>query len=354
MAIDVTAHNPKEFQILVAEETVVGTQPSASTFKAIEVDSISMPTYNDLRVMEQRSGTIGRVVNQNDLLSHEEGAVHEFSVSGVWTNELAPILLENALGVETASATSGNAVDNFITLMTGYEHAAFGYADTSSGAHNTVCFFVNGFQDSDVSATGNSYSIPGCVITSLKLSASSQENGGRINFEATAQTRNTLTATGAAKLSGFTDFTTNYKYLANFTEDKKVGNKDVILDSWELNIENPVAFLGNKTAGGFEGTPEKYLRGVPNLNITSACVVKYDDNVDQWFQESKELTPITSAALLLSNNATFASATDIGFDITAGVVEEVSFDEGDYLKLSATIKMIDKGSGYMIRCRPAS
>jgi len=83
-------------------------------------------------------------------------------------------------------------------------------------------------------------------------------------------------------------------------------------------------------------------------------VVKYDDNVDQWFQESKELTPITSAALLLSNNATFASATDIGFDITAGVVEEVSFDEGDYLKLSATIKMIDKGSGYMIRCRPAS
>tara|TARA_R100000353_G_scaffold155090_1_gene113880 strand:+ start:6831 stop:7874 length:1044 start_codon:yes stop_codon:yes gene_type:complete len=347
MAINTSAHNPKEYQVLVAEETTVGTaNGTGSDYVAIETESISMPTFNDLRVIEQRSGTTGRVVNQNDLLSHEEGAVHEFSVSGVWTNDLAKILLENALGVEVSS--------NFITLASGYEHAAFGEGDTSSGAHNTICFHINGLADADTSATGNSYSIPGCVITSLKLSANSQENGGRINFELTAQTRQTISLAGAAKVTGFTDFTTNYKYLSTFTEVKKVAGADCILDSWELSIENPVAFLGNKTKSGFEGTPEKYLRGIPNLDITSACVVKYDDNTDQFFQSAKELTPVTSNGLFLSNNGTFASADDLGFDMTACVITECAFDEGDYLKLSLTLKMIDKLSGNLIKVRPQS
>ena len=66
------------------------------------------------------------------------------------------------------------------------------------------------------------------------------------------------------------------------------------------------------------------------------------------------LTDVSSGALTLANNGTFASATDLGFDIPAGIIQEVAFDEGDYLKLSATVKMIDAGSGYLIRCRPAS
>jgi hypothetical protein len=344
MAINTSAHNPKEYQVLIAPEAVVGTAPAGSAFIAIETESISMPTYNDLRVMEQRSGTTGRVVNNNDLQSHEEGAVHEFSVSGVLTNEISPILFQNALGVATST--------NFITLASGYEHVSFAYGATSSGAHNTVSFYVNGLADGDITGAGNSFAIPGCVITSLKLTANSQDNGGRINFEVTAQTRNTLTAAPAAKLSGFTDHSVNYKYLATFTQDKKVAGADVILDSWDLNIENPVAFLGNKTSGSYAGCPEKYLRGTPNLDITSACVVKYDDNVSTFFAKSKDLTPITTSALFLANHA--SAPTDLSVDITSGVITEVAFDEGDYLKLAVTVKMTDKLSGNLIKVRPAS
>lgn len=343
MAINTAAHNPKEYQILIAPETTAGTAPAGSAFVAIETESISMPTYNDLKVIEQRSGTTGRVVNNDDLLSHEEGAVHEFSVSGVLTNELAPILLQNALGVATST--------NFITLASGYEHTAFAYGATG-GAQNTVSFHINGLADGDITGDGNSFAVPGCVITSLKLSASSQENGGRINFELTAQTRNTLTAAPAAKLTGFSDYSLNYKYLADMTQDKKVGGAIVALDSWEINFENPVAFLGNKTSGGYAGCPEAYLRGTPNLDITSACVVKYDDNVSTFFAKAKELTPITTDALFLANHA--SAPTDLSFDMTSGVITEVAFDEGDYLKLAVTVKMTDKLSGNLIKIRPAS
>ena len=95
MAINNAAINPKEFGVFIAEETTVGTFPT-SGFQGVEVESISMPTFNDLRVMEQRSGSTGRVVNSGDLLRHEPGAVHEISISGVLTVENAPILLENA------------------------------------------------------------------------------------------------------------------------------------------------------------------------------------------------------------------------------------------------------------------
>tara|TARA_Y100001937_G_C7122752_1_gene333438 strand:+ start:492 stop:1529 length:1038 start_codon:yes stop_codon:yes gene_type:complete len=345
MAINTAAHSPKEFQILVAPEATVGTAPAGSAFKAIEADSISMPTYNDLRVIEQRAGSVGRVVNTGDLLSHEEGAVHEFSVAGVMTEELWPILIPAALGVAASS--------DACTLASNFEATSYVYGATSSGAHQSVSFHVNGLANADTSATGNSYAIPGCVVTSLKITANAQENGGRLMFELTAQTRNTLTAAGAAKLSGFSDFSTNFMYLADYTEDKKIGGQVVSLESLDLTIENPVAFLGNKTVSGFEGTPESLIRMIPGLDVTCAAVVKYDDNVDQFFQLQKELTAITSDACTLADNSTFGSASIGGISIPAGVITECAFDEGDYLKLAFTVKMIDNGSGNMISVRVA-
>jgi len=330
MAIQNAAINPKEFSVYVGEETTVGTIVSGSAFKGIEVESISMPTFNDLRVMEQRSGSDGRVVNSGDLLQHEEGAVHEISISGVLTTDNATILLENALGVEHSS--------NFITLATGYEHSAFAHAAGSSGAHNTVSFLIQGH-----SAVASTYKIPGCVITSLVLNANSQENGGRFTFDLTAQTRSTVSSAPAARENSVVDYTSNFIYLADFSEDKVVMDEDVILDSFGLTIENPVGFLGNKLSGSFEGLPEKYIRGVPNLNVTADCVVKFDSNVNDFFNLSRGLTVASTNALFLSNHATFATGSAFGINIPRGFIEEVSYDEGDYLKLNTKVKMVDGG-----------
>ena len=122
MAIQNAAINPKEFGVYIAEETTVGTFATTG-FQGVEVEAISMPTFNDLRVMEQRSGSVGRVLNSDDLLPHEPGAVHEIAISGVLTTQNATILLENAFGVEVSS--------DKITLASGYEHSAFDFGALS-------------------------------------------------------------------------------------------------------------------------------------------------------------------------------------------------------------------------------
>lgn len=337
MAIQNAAINPKEFGVYIAEETTVGTFATTG-FQGVEVEAISMPTFNDLRVMEQRSGSVGRVLNSDDLLPHEPGAVHEIAISGVLTVENATILLENAFGVEVSS--------DKITLASGYEHSAFDFGALSSGAHNTISVLIQGH-----SSVASTYKVPGVVITSLVLSANSQENGGRFNFEMTGQTRCTVSSSPVARVSsGLTDYSSSFVYMGDFTEDKVVMDEDVILDQFSLNIENPVAFLGNDS-GAFEGNPEKYLRGVPNLNITSNCVVKFDSNVNDFFNLSRNLTANSTSALFLSNNATFASATAFGINMSKAIIEEVSYDEGDYLKLNATLKMIDDESSDLISVR---
>jgi hypothetical protein len=338
MAINNVAINPKEFSVYIAEETTVGTFPTTG-FQGVEVESISMPTFNDLRVMEQRSGSDGRVVNSDDLLRHEPGAVHEIAISGVLTTDNAQILLEGGLGVETST--------NFIEIASGYEHSAFDFGATSSGSHNTIAVLIQGHGD-----VNSTYKIPGVVITSLVLSSNSQENGGRFSFEMTGQTRCKIVATPVAQVSsGLTDYTSSYVYLGDFTEDAVVQDADVILDQFSLNIENPVAFLGNESSGGFDGNPQKYVRGVPNLNITANCVVKFDENTNEFFADSRVLTVASTNGLFLSNNATFDSASAFAINIPKTIIEEVSYDEGDYLKLNTTLKMVDGGSGNLIKVR---
>ena len=124
-----------------------------------------------------------------------------------------------------------------------------------------------------------------------------------------------------------------------------------ILDQFSLNVENPVAFLGNEASGSFDGNPQKYVRGVPNLNITANCVVKFDENTNEFFADSRVLTVASTNGLFLSNNATFGSASAFAINIPKTIIEEVSYDEGDYLKLNATLKMVDGGSGNLINVR---
>ena len=50
-------------------------------------------------------------------------------------------------------------------------------------------------------------------LTSLVLSANSQENGGRFNFELTGQTRCQVAATPVAQVSsGVTDYSANFSF----------------------------------------------------------------------------------------------------------------------------------------------
>jgi len=328
MSANTSAFSPKEFTVGIAEETTVGTAPS--TFIGIEVESISLPAINDLRIIEQRAGSQGRIVNTGDLLRHEAGAVHEFSVSGVLTSELLPILMENATGVEHAS--------NVVKVLYNHAPVSFLHGATSSGSHNTVAFHIKG-----VSAFNSSYTLKGCIITSLTLNANSSENGGRFTFDLTAQTRSPFSSS-ASSASTVNAYSTNFRYLSHFTDDKMVNDTDVILDSVGLTIENPAIFLGNKVSGSDYGLPEAYQRSIPDFKVMANCVVKYDTNTIDFLDNWRTQT-VPAQGLYLADHATWGSADTFGINLAKSFIsEQPSFQEDDYLKVNVIMQGVSDSS----------
>ena len=321
MAFQTAAFSPKEWSIGIGEETTVGT--AITSYLGIEAESVSFPTINDgVRNTEKRLASTSRVVNEDDLVNVEAGGVHEFSVSGILTTELLATLVENAMGAETSSDI----------IMVDYNHnpVSFVHGAGSSGAHNTVAFCIEG----PAGGPNDSYTMKGCVITSLTLSANANEEGGRFKFDLTAQTRTPVVTTAVAQSTNtIAAYTENFKNLGIFTQDKSVNGVATVLESISLNIENPVAFLGNTGS-----TPEGYQRSIPGFTATADCVVKYDANTNVFLQHWRGQTVATPKGLYLANNTSFASATDFGIKMDNVIVsEQPTFDEGDFMKVSCKL-----------------
>jgi hypothetical protein len=328
MAFNTSAFSPKEWTIGVAEETTVGT--AVTSFKGIEVESISMPSINDLRVMEKRAGSTGRVLNEDDLFYLEAGAEHEFSVGGTLTDDLIPILVENAMGVAVAS--------DVVLVDSAHAPASFLHGASTSGSHNTVCFAIDG-----VSSPASSYTLKGCVIESLTISANASEDGGRYKFELTAKSRSPFESTAhASSVNTIAAYTENFIFLGDFSIDKTVFAQAVVLDTLSLAIENPVAFLGN----GASGVPEAYMRSVPEFKATASCGVKFDANTAGFIDSWREQSVATPKGLYIASHATWGSSTAIGGIKMDNVIfaEQPSYDEGDFMKINCVLQSIDDES----------
>mgnify|MGYP000551271966 CR=1 FL=1 len=334
MATNTSAFSPKEWRIGIKEEVTVGTAPSS--FLGIEFDSMSFPTINDLRILEKRSGSTGRVLNEDDLFYLEAGSVHEFSMSGILTTALLGTLVENAVGV--AQGDNGD-VSRDVSVATGHAPVSFVHGLTGSGSHNTVAFQING-----TSSPNASYTLEGCIITSLTLSANASEEGGRFKFDLTAQTRSPFTSSASSQ-GTIAAYTENFLYLSDFTQDKTVYAQSVILDTFGLTVENPVIFQGNKTSGGNAGLPEGYQRAIPEFKALANCSVKFDENTNDFINSWRSQSVATPKGLYLANHTNWTSATTFGIKMDNVIFsEQPSYDEGDYMKVNCVLQSVDDES----------
>lgn len=333
MAINTASFSPKEWLLGIGEETTVG--DLASNFLGIETESVSMPSINDMIVMEKKAGSVGRVVNSSDLLSIRSGAIHEISISGVLTTDLLKILVENATGVAEAT-TGGGTASNSCKIATGHSPAAFAHAATGSGSHNTVSFAINGV------STASSYTLKGCVIEKLNFTADPNEEGGRFKFSLTARTKSPFNeaATSAQTVSAHTE---NYVFLSDLSTNRSIyGSSDILIGSVDFAIENPVEFLGAKTVGNDKGIPEYYQRAIPLFDTSVTCSVKYDTNTIGFLNSWRDQTVATPSGFVLANHATWASATDFGIKMDDVIIsEQPSLDESEYMKYNVVLKSVD-------------
>tara|TARA_Y100000593_G_scaffold36324_1_gene70720 strand:- start:12874 stop:13914 length:1041 start_codon:yes stop_codon:yes gene_type:complete len=335
MAYQGEAYSPKNWELGFALDDTAGvgfgTSGSAVIY-GLEVDSFSYPSVGDTRILEQRAGSTGRVLNSSDLQVIKPGSIIEWGASGVpATRETIGFLLANALGKTVAS--------NQLTLTTGYTWDAFA---KGAGADwdKTFGLYLKGVAPD---SNADSYNLGGCVITSLTLTANANENGGRWMMDFTAQSRSPFEETPNAVPTIDNAYSSNYIYLSEATEISKIMNCDTYVDSISITIENPVVYYGNKLSGT-DHFPEAYQRAIPNFNITANATVKYDSNTELLFDAARNLTPVSSGGIFLSNDADIDNANDFGIDIPAMVAEEVALSEGDYMALDISMRMVDNGS----------
>lgn len=335
MSINASFFSSKELQVGVGlDASNVGTV-FAGSFTAIESEGVSPPTFNDIRVERRGGASSGIMTATTDLFHYGTGATIEGTVSGYLTDELVDILLPNALGV--AEASNVYTVDGTSTSNVTFEHG------DASALNKTLSFAYNG-----VSASGfdDSVVIAGCVITSLTLTADPAEDGGRMRFEANwiSRTPKSIASTFSATGSTMGAYSTSYVFLNDYSDHVKIANANVLLKSFSMTIDNPVVF-GGFGGSGVDGAPQTYIRSVPEMAITVNPVVKYDTNVDNLWENMRgsadgtQSETLTTPAFQMSDNATYNDAgANRSIRIADGTVNELSWDEGDYLGLSVTIK----------------
>jgi hypothetical protein len=132
-------------------------------------------------------------------------------------------------------------------------------------------------------------------------------------------------------------YSTNYTFLGDFSDHTKVNNATAILKSFAMTIENPVVFSGNGGSGG-TGAPQTYIRSIPEMIVTVNPVIKYDTNFDTlWELSRNQGTSLASPAFEMADNSTYSSG-NRAIRITDASVQELSFDEGDFLGLNVNMK----------------
>jgi len=339
MALDGQAFSPKQFQLAIQGEAVIGTADIDGPMNLVNIDSIEMPNLNLTQVFDVRSGSSGRVADADDVLIDEKGVVKEITFSGVFDQTIAPILLGNVLGGATVSSDLITVPYNYTPdeLQTG----------ASGGATKTLTFAVVNPKTNDGSSDENrSMIFPGCTITSLSITGDMSNESGRLKFSATARTGyiSNFDEADPSVANAFTVYGSSYYSLATMSAGVKrtiAGAADSVIQSFSLNIENPAEFVGQST----NVNPYAIVRAVPELSVTLDATVKYDSNTADYFEAHKANSHVVSN---VANDATIASATSFGFIGSYGRITSVAYNEANAMMLDVSTKFFASAANPLI------
>ncbi len=194
--VNSSTYSGREFKVYIGSDNGVGTLNASTNGQhmyRLDIEGITLPTFSPNQEFEMRSGT-GRVAEFGSMFSSSKGVTTEFSLSGRVTLQDLPILMENVLAQEGDSGAGNNKFE----ILTGYSPSTFKHGDSTG---NTV--FSKTLTVAFIAPTASdSYAIPGCVCTSLQLSADMGTASGRYDYSATFSSRykpvkNTFSVSGS-------------------------------------------------------------------------------------------------------------------------------------------------------------
>lgn len=348
MAIDSAAYSPKEFKLGIQAETTIGTK-IVSGMTLINVDSVELPSYNPLQVLDVRSGA-GRTLKSSDVFTQKDLVDKEISFSGTADTQILPLLLKNIFN----SIQRAEDADPPTTYPSAYVVPdSFSPTELKNGATGAA----DGTKTMTVaiiSPEGSTSSVfPGCRLTSLQISGDMGTENGRVKISGTFKTQfnvfiNQVAPTQTNYTANFYNMNTMGSGAAQATK-QIAGVPNLVLQSFSLNIENPAEYIGYITTsadlGGGTTTnqdPEVIAVGIPGITVTMDATVKYDSNskgIDDIYQLG------TLSNTHLSNNANWYDATTFGIYANQCLVTSLAHNEAAAMMLDVSMQMVADSSG---------
>ena len=328
MAINDKAYSPKQFSFLIAMQDDWGTiNPDSSgspdnPWLAVDVDSVGSPSLNINQVLEPRTGS--RVLQATDFYQEKLVRVIEMSVSGTATTEVLDILLGNITQGDTVPylLTSAGAVQNM----------------TSATANQTANQLLSVAYKSP--ASGHAIGLKDVFCTAISFNGDAGTEGGRIKFSATFKT-GSAPIMNQADVAIDTAISSNNYYMSAWDADDRIiaGHSNVLVNSFNLNIENDVVFAG-PCSTGYESASR-----VGEISATADFNVKYDDNTDVLFQNfTDQVTGASEGATLMATDTTPSNG-EFEFKFASSVITDVSLSEGDMMMVDVAVKAVGAGIG---------
>ena len=88
MAVNATTYSGKQFAVYLAAEETTGTfNTTDASFRRIDVEGITLPTFSPAQEFEMRTGT-GRIAEFDQVFATTKRVMTEFTLSGRLTQEM--------------------------------------------------------------------------------------------------------------------------------------------------------------------------------------------------------------------------------------------------------------------------
>lgn len=327
----------KQFSLFVAEDGSASSllagvfNDTASEYFRLDIEGVTFPTFNPTQEFEIRSGS-AQLASFDDMFVSSTRVINEFTISGRLDVNAKKILLQNALSTASssvASTDSGDADGNNTSILINNDYQATNIALGTTAAaadsfHQTLSFYFA------APTADDGYKIPGCVCSSLTISADVNDAAGRFNYEATFQSASTpvkgafagLTA-GATSISASKVFLTELQKqsMSIFDIDSSgtdVSNITPVFNNFSITINNPRQFLGMQTVGGVI-VPQVISSAKPELEIMFSGGIKYDGDTDNLIEAHRDSAG-TSFLIFAISDVAYFDGTDHQTNFAAGHV----------------------------------
>ena len=306
MAIDGIIYSGKEVQVGFSDETTFGTAVvDAGAFNVIpDFGSISI----DYGIFQDTSARNRgkRIAYDADIYTSQTGGIRVITMNDIVIHHGT---LSRLLYGVFQNVTEG--------AETPFEKT-FSIADTQPDfSSNEGYFFTLGIKN-PIAAYDEKFT--SCIVQSLSLHADLIGGDGRLRANATIISgfANDLAAT----FSGTWSVEAASTYIdCNLFDTKTYNTSDMVLYSFNIDINNAAKRIGNTIAGNCEG----YTIAVPEATITGSIKAKYDTTI-----QAANGDYIAGTERVIEWGLANGTATgDIMFDMNEAQLTNVSHDDGN-------------------------